>query len=76
MRKYMRTERGRCVPKPETNSRRIIARLEGEGWVNVGGGKHNKFRHAERPRITFMVPRHRELSEGVARAIAKFAGWQ
>jgi predicted RNA binding protein YcfA (HicA-like mRNA interferase family) len=62
--------------KPETNTRRIIARLEREGWVNIGGGKHDKFRHADRPGTTIMVPRHRELSDGVARAIAKLAGWQ
>ena len=28
----------------ETNTARIIARLEREGWENVGGTKHGKFR--------------------------------
>lgn len=62
------------MPSAETNTRRIIARLEGEGWVNHGGGKHDVFKHAEKEgRI--VVPRHREQSPGVARSIAKSAGW-
>lgn len=57
----------------ETNTRRIIARLEAEGWMSRGGGKHDVFKHADRPgRI---VVRHREQSLGVARSIAKVAGW-
>lgn len=62
------------MPTPETNTRRIVARLEREGWLNVGGGKHDMFKHAAKPgRI--IVPRHREQSPGVARSIAKLAGW-
>jgi DNA-binding FadR family transcriptional regulator len=29
------------MPAVETSTRKIIARLEREGWVNVGGGKHS-----------------------------------
>ena len=59
----------------ETNTREIIARLEREGWTNTGGGGHDNYRHPEMPgRI--VVPRHRELSPGVARSIAKLAGWK
>jgi len=43
----------------ETNTSKIVARLEGEGWVNVGGTKHTKFRKAGQPSI--MVPRHGPL---------------
>ena len=59
----------------ETNTRKIIARLEREGWRNIGVGRHDKFEHVERPGVLLIVPRHRELSFGVARDIAKNAGW-
>ena len=62
------------MPTFESNTRKIIARLEQEGWVHQGGGSHDIFRHPEKlGRI--VVPRHRELSPGVARSIAKVAGW-
>jgi predicted RNA binding protein YcfA (HicA-like mRNA interferase family) len=62
------------MPELETNTRKIIARLERDGWINKGGGSHDIFKHPEKPgRI--VVPRHRELSPGVARSIAKIAGW-
>jgi predicted RNA binding protein YcfA (HicA-like mRNA interferase family) len=62
------------MPASETNTRKIIARLEREGWVNQGGGKHDIFRHPLRP-VLIVVPRHRQQSPGVARSIAKSAGW-
>lgn len=63
------------MPAPETNTRKIVARLEREGWQNVGGGRHDMFKHPHKPgRI--VVPRHREVSPGVARSIAKIAGWE
>lgn len=62
------------MPTNETNTRKIIARLEREGWANHGGGKHDVFRHPEKPGV-IVVPRHREQSPGVARSIAKSAGW-
>jgi predicted RNA binding protein YcfA (HicA-like mRNA interferase family) len=64
------------VPKPtlDTNRSTVVARLEREGWVVRQGGDHDVFKHPARPgRI--VVPRHRVLSIGVARAIAKSAGW-
>ncbi len=58
----------------ETNRRKIVRRLEREGWTDAGGGKHDIYRHEQRVgRI--VVPRHRELSPRVAREIAKIAGW-
>ena len=58
----------------ETSARKVVARLEREGWINNGGGSHDIFKHPTTPgRI--VVPRHRELSPGVARSIAKLAGW-
>jgi predicted RNA binding protein YcfA (HicA-like mRNA interferase family) len=64
------------VPKPtlDMNRATVVARLEREGWVARHGGDHDVFKHPERPgRI--VVPRHRMLSLGVARAIARIAGW-
>jgi predicted RNA binding protein YcfA (HicA-like mRNA interferase family) len=57
----------------ETNAAKIIARLEREGWENVGGSKHSKFRKPGH--TTIMVPRHRTVTPGVAQSIAKAAGW-
>lgn len=59
----------------ETNTRKIIAALEREGWVSLGGGGHDRFVHEDRPGVMIVIPRHREVSPGVARSIAKAAGW-
>jgi hypothetical protein len=64
----------------ETNTRKIVARLKVEGWIDVGGSKHDKFEHANRPGVLIpgvliIVPRHKQLSPGVARSIARLAGW-
>jgi len=47
---------------------------QADGWVNIGGGKHDKYEHPDRT-DTVIVPRHKEQSPGVARSIAKQAGW-
>jgi hypothetical protein len=36
----------------ETNTRKIIARLEREGWVISHGGRHDKFDHPALPSVT------------------------
>jgi len=52
-----------------------VARLRRDGWMERHGGDHDVFKHPNRPgRI--IVPRHRTLSPGVARAISREAGWQ
>jgi predicted RNA binding protein YcfA (HicA-like mRNA interferase family) len=43
--------------------------------VKAHGGRHDKFDHKDHPETTLVVPRHREVSPGVARDIAKKAGW-
>ncbi len=63
------------MARSETNRTKIAARLLREGWVSEGGTKHDKFAHAQKPGVKIMVPRHVELSLGVARSIAKAAGW-
>lgn len=62
------------MPKPETNRLKITRRLESEGWVSDGGKEHEVFRHTDH-RFVLSIPRHRELSIGVARSIGKAAGW-
>lgn len=59
----------------ETNTRKIVARLLREGWVSVGGAKHEQFTNPNRPGVLIVVPRHREQYIGTARSIAKSAGW-
>jgi predicted RNA binding protein YcfA (HicA-like mRNA interferase family) len=59
----------------ELTRAKIVARLEREGWAKEGGSKHEKFGNAAKPGIKIMVPRHKTLTPGVARNIAKAAGW-
>jgi predicted RNA binding protein YcfA (HicA-like mRNA interferase family) len=63
------------MPKVETNARKIIARLFADGWQNIGGGRHDRFVHDSKPGQMITVPRHRELTPGTARSIAKAAEW-
>jgi predicted RNA binding protein YcfA (HicA-like mRNA interferase family) len=63
------------VPKLETNTRKIVARLQTDEWVNIGGGRHDRFVNDAHPGVMITVPRHKEVSPGVARSIAKAAGW-
>lgn len=62
------------MDKPETSTRKIIARLLSEGWRNARGSKHDKYEHEDFS-YPIIVPRHTKLSPGVARKIAKDAGW-
>lgn len=59
----------------ETNTRKILSRLKGDGWIHVGGSKHDKFEHPDKPEALITVPRHPTISIGTARSIAKAAGW-
>ena len=64
-----------AMPQLETNRNKVAAQLERDGWVGRHGGDHDVYKHPARPgRI--IVPRHRTLSPGGARTIAKVAGWQ
>ena len=60
----------------ETDRNKVVARLEREGWINRGGGSHDIYTDPARPGVRISVPRHRTLSPGVARQIAKQAGWR
>lgn len=60
----------------ETDRGKIVRRLQREGWSNRGGSGHDVFTHPQRPGKIIVVPRHRTLSPGVARQIAKQAEWK
>ena len=51
-------------------------RLEQEGWyLQRHGSRHDIYRHTEIEGI-ISVPRHPEVKPGVARTIARKAGWE
>lgn len=58
----------------ERNSKKIIKRLEAEGWSFVSTkGSHQKYRKDGQ---TVIVPHpKKDLPIGTARSIAKMAGW-
>jgi mRNA interferase HicA len=58
----------------ETNRNKVAARLVREGWEARRGGDHDVYKHPVR-HGRIILPRHRTLSPGVAREIAKQAGW-
>jgi len=58
----------------ETDRAKIVSRLMREGWELARHGRaHDVLRHVAKGVV--IVPRHRTLSPGVARSIAKTAGW-
>ena len=59
----------------ETSTKKIIQRLAKDGWfLHRHGAGHDIYRHPTIKGIV-TVPRHKKLSPGVARTIAKKAGW-
>jgi hypothetical protein len=58
----------------ETNRSRVAARLEREGWAVRHGSEHDVYKHPSKLGRIVMA-RHRTLSIGVARVIARTAGW-
>jgi predicted RNA binding protein YcfA (HicA-like mRNA interferase family) len=60
----------------EKDRKRVVSRLESEGWeLKRNGAKHDLYENAGKPGDVITVPRHKTLSPGVARSIAKAAGW-
>lgn len=60
----------------ERDSRKIIRRLESEGWTLVKTtGSHHKFKHAGHVHHIVVVHPAKDLPTGTARAIARAAGW-
>jgi predicted RNA binding protein YcfA (HicA-like mRNA interferase family) len=62
------------MAQPETSRSKVGSRLLRDGWeLARHGGGHDVYRHSVKGVV--IVPRHRKLSPGVARSIAKTAGW-
>lgn len=58
------------------DSKKIIKRLETEGWTEARTkGSHKTFKHPAFDHV-ITVPHPKELKTGLARAIAKAAGWE
>jgi predicted RNA binding protein YcfA (HicA-like mRNA interferase family) len=59
----------------ETNTAKIRKMLENEGWyLSRHGANHDIYRHDSKG-LVVTIPRHKTVSPGVARQIAKLAGW-
>ena len=59
----------------ERNSRKILSRLQSEGWVLVSiQGSLHKFRHPASGKIVIVPHTKKDLPAGTARAIAKHVG--
>jgi len=59
----------------ETKTTKIRKKLEKDSWfLERHGAAHDIYRHNTISGI-ITLPRHREVSLGVARSIAKKAGW-
>ena len=65
------------MPHLETNSRKLIALLEADGWVLVATkGDHRQYRHPERPgRVTVPHP-VKDLKKGTVLSIYRQVGWR
>lgn len=60
----------------ERNSRKILARLQRDGWLLVRiEGSHHKLRHPDTSKTVIVPHPKKDLPTGTARAIAKHVGW-
>lgn len=58
------------------NSREIIKRLKGEGWVHVRTkGRHHQFKHPEKPGLVTVPHPKKDCPAATLKAIKKQAGW-
>ena len=61
----------------QNNSRKIIKRLEKEGWRLVRtSGSHHIFKHPEKPDPISLTHPRKDVSPGLVRSIYKTAGWR
>jgi predicted RNA binding protein YcfA (HicA-like mRNA interferase family) len=59
-----------------TNSRDVIARLEGDGWVlHRVQGSHHQFKKAGVAQVVTVPHPKRDLSVGLVKSIYDKAGW-
>ena len=60
----------------ELDRAKVVARLTQEGWQLLRHGTDRDiYRHPAHAHPA-ILPRHRKLTPGVARSIAKLAGWR
>lgn len=62
------------MPSPEIDRYKVVQRLKGEDWVDEGGKNYDKYTKLGMT-CPILLPRHKTLSIGVARSVAKAAGW-
>ena len=60
----------------ERNTNRIRRRLVREGWYLARHGRNHDIYHHPEIIEPIQLPRHREVTDYVARSIAKAAGWE
>jgi len=61
----------------EYNSRKIIKRLEADGWVLVRAkGSHHHYKHPDVAEIITVKHPEKDLTPGLAASIYKIAGWK
>ena len=60
----------------EHNSRKLIKKLQAEGWVLVAAnGSHQQFKHTEKAgRVTVPHP-NKKIKTGTVKSIYRQAGW-
>ncbi|MDB2609508.1 type II toxin-antitoxin system HicA family toxin [Paracoccaceae bacterium] len=60
----------------EHNSRKLIKKLQAEGWVLVATkGSHHQFKHPEKAgRVTVPHP-NKNIKTGTVKSICRQAGW-
>ncbi len=59
-----------------TDSRKIVQRLQKEGWIQVRvRGSHHVFRHPERETLLVVPHPRKDLPLGTVRNIYRSAGW-
>ena len=60
----------------ERNSKKLIKRLESEGWILVRvKGDHHHFKHPDRKGLVTVAHPNRDIPTGTVRSIYKQAGW-
>ena len=61
----------------ENDSRKIIKRLEADGWMLVRiKGSHHHFKHPDVPEIITVKHPEKDLTPGLVADLAKKAGWR
>jgi len=61
----------------ENDSRKIIKRLETDGWTLVRiKGSHHHFKHPDVPAIITVKHPEKDLTPGLIASIYKLAGWR